>query len=294
VALRVVTSRRRPKPGPPLTLKGAVLGLICLVGWRLLGGPTDTTQNGTKAESEGRIVTVLVPRRDVGAGMRLRTEDFEPVRFDGRAVPLDAVTSAELVRGASALRILPAGLPVSSAYLAYESLSGPNAVVERIPPGMRAITVKVDATASVEGWAGSGSTVDVLLIEKSRSSVVAEKVRVLSAERSVSPLENGAIPNVPSTVTLLVSQEQAAVPLGRITFALRNVADEAPWKSTTYSADRILVPESSDSRRGNAVTGYASVKEGGSVRRFALANGKWLPTSSPPDGFLSASRESQP
>jgi pilus assembly protein CpaB len=280
-------------------VKAVVAGLICIVGWKVFSGQGHKNQLGAKTEGEAKIVTVLVPRRDLGAGARLRAEDFEAVRFDDRAVPLDAVTSTELVRGASPLRMLPAGLPVSSALLAYENLSGPNAVVERIPPGMRAITVKVDATAAVEGWAGSGSIVDVLLIEKNRTSVVAEKVRVLSAERSVSPLESGATPNVPSTVTLLVTQEQAlaintAIPLGRISFALRNAGDDAPWKSTTYSADRILVPDASDARRGNAVTGYASVKQGGAVRRFALANGKWLPTSSPPDGFLSASREETP
>lgn len=68
--------------------------------------------------------------------------------------------------------------------------------------------MRVDATSSVEGWAGSGSLVDVLLIQKDRTTVVAEKVKVLSSERSSSPVEGGASPSVPSTATLLVTQEQ--------------------------------------------------------------------------------------
>ncbi|NDC38825.1 MAG: hypothetical protein EBZ48_12370, partial [Proteobacteria bacterium] len=131
------------------------------------------------------------------------------------------------------------------------------------------------------------------LIENERTTVVAEKVKVLSAERSVAPVEGAAAPNVPNTVTLLVTQEQClaintAIPRGRIAFALRSSRDDATWGSTVFSADGFAGVRAMPERK-SVVTGYVEIKEGKtdqSPRSFALADGKWTKTQAVPEGFL--------
>jgi Flp pilus assembly protein CpaB len=161
---------------------------------------------------------------------------------------------------------------------------------------MRAMTLKVDATAAVEGWAGSGTVVDVLLVEKDRTTVVAEKVRVLSAERSVSPVDSGGTPLVPSTVTLLVSQEQClaintAIPRGRIAFALRSGSDEDVWGDPIFTAERLKGGAVIAEERAS-ISGYALIRGGAGQKAYALANGRWVRAETIPEGFaISSSSE---
>ena len=150
------------------------------------------------------------------------------------------------------------------------------------------MTVRVDATTAVEGWAGSGALIDVLLVTKERTSVVAEKVKILSAERSVSPVEGSGAPNVPSTVTLLVTQEQClaintAIPLGKIAFALRSSADDSQWQETLFTSERLKGPSSAKEDKPG-ISGYLTVH--GQEKRYALTEGKWIKADSVPPGFF--------
>jgi Flp pilus assembly protein CpaB len=163
---------------------------------------------------------------------------------------------------------------------------------------MRAMTVKVDATSAVEGWARGGSIVDVLLVEKNRTTVIAEAVRVISAERSLSPIDenvaSGSPATIPSTVTLLVTQEQClaintAVPLGKIAFALRSAKDDAGWRDTRFSSD-----DFSDVKKpeGKAkVGGVVSFGSGAEKKQYALVDGSWIPADEVPSGFFVDSKK---
>jgi Flp pilus assembly protein CpaB len=157
-----------------------------------------------------------------------------------------------------------------------------------IPAGMRAMTVKVDATTAVEGWAGSGAVVDVLLVTKDQTKVVAERVKILSAERSVSPVEGGAAPNVPNTVTLLVSQEQClaintAIPQGKIAFALRSQRDEQNWGNTFYTSDQLKGNQTARNVAKPAISGFVTIN--GQNKKFAYTDGRWVKTEEAPAGF---------
>ena len=234
------------------------------------------------------MVELPVPAEFVAAGTRLGEIQFKNAAFPRDQVPQGAIRDVSPYLEAVAAAPLPAGLPLFRANLGGRA-RGSNAVIERIPSGMRAITVPVDATSAVEGWAGSGTVVDVLLVEESRTSVVAEQVKVLSAERSVAGVEGEAAPSVPSTVTLLVTQEQAlaintAIPRGRIAFALRSFDDDQRWLDRIYTAERLKGP--SAARRKSNVNGYIAVKGRRSTRAFALADGKWVRSEVLPQGFL--------
>ncbi|HMO01613.1 MAG TPA: Flp pilus assembly protein CpaB [Oligoflexia bacterium] len=231
-------------------------------------------------------ISLPVPVAPIPAGSKLSNVEFKQLAFPRHQVPENAILTLENYLDHFALVSLPAGLPLYKENL-VASRSPINPVVQRIPAGMRAMTIKVDATAAVEGWAGSGAIVDVLLVERDRTTVVAEQVKILSAERSVSPVDGAAAPSVPSTVTLLVTQEQClaintALTLGRIAFALRSTVDELSWKNREFTTDNLKYGSKVKSAR---ISGYLKVKDktGGTERSFALADDKWIKTEVLPE-----------
>lgn len=234
-------------------------------------------------------VDVPVPAEFVPPGTKVRDIRFRTVSYPKHQLPSGALLDVGPMLEAVSTSGLPANLPLFKENLSLTAL-GSNPVVERIPPGMRAMTIKVDATSAVEGWAGSGSIVDVLLVTKDKTSVIAESVKILSAERSVAPVEGQAAPSVPSTVTLLVTQEQClaintAIPLGKIAFALRSTKDEEQWEDTIYTAERFNFGANARAR-ARGISGFVSIKEGQSEKAFALSDGKWVKTEVIPEGFL--------
>lgn len=235
-------------------------------------------------------VTVPVPVEPVPQGVRVRSIRFKKVAYPRHQLPEGALLDVTSVLEGVTTAPLPAHLPL---FRDNVTLTQPgNPVTERIPPGMRAMTLKVDATSAVEGWAGSGTVVDILLIERDRSTVVAERVKILSAERSVSPVEGSGAPLIPNTVTLLVSQEQClaintAIPRGRIAFALRSGRDEETWSDPVYTAERLSSGAILADTRGS-ISGYATVRGEDGETAFALANGRWVRAETVPNGFMVA------
>ncbi len=236
---------------------------------------------------EFNVVEVPVPQKPVPAGMSVRDIPVRYEKFPEHQLPGGAVRDLGKVRELVAMVSLPGGLPIIDANLgSVDETSNP--MVGRIPPGMRAMTVRVDATTAVEGWARSGSVVDVLLVQNDRTRVVAEQVRVLSTERSLSPVEEQGQASIPSTVTLLVTQEQClaintAVPLGKIALVLRSNRDEESWRSTSFSARELSAGEGSATT--SRVQGVAWFGKGTQRKQYALVDGAWIPSQALPAGF---------
>lgn len=237
-------------------------------------------------------IKVPVPSSFVPAGTKLKDVRFKKVSFPKHQVPQKAITDVTPYIEAVTVAALPANLPLFRDNISFTA-GAQNPVIERIPEGMRAMTVRVDATSAVEGWAGTGSVVDVLLVTKSGSSVVAEKVKILSAERSVTPVNSTGSPNIPSTVTLLVSQEQClaintAINIGKIAFALRSTQDGGRWRRTSFTAEKLKGGSVSKEQK-NTITGYVEVKNSAgqnSASSFALSDGDWIKTEIRPRGFF--------
>jgi len=251
------------------------------------GAVVEARETQTQVVAQFDTVAVPVPVDMVPAGAKVSEIKLHMVSFPKHQLPQGALVSLAGYLDAVTTSPLPANIPLFKENLNATALSK-NPVIERIPAGMRAMTIRVDATSAVEGWAGSGAVVDVLLVEKDKTSVIAENVKILSAERTVSPVEGAASPNVPSTVTLLVTQEQClaintAIPLGRIAFALRGGKDSENWSSTTFTAENLKGGATiSDSKRGT-IKGVIAVK---GEKSFALADGKWIKTEVVPEGFF--------
>lgn len=238
---------------------------------------------------EFHVVEVPVPDRPVGAGVMMRDVAVRLEKFPEHQLPRGVVRDIGRIRDAVTLVAIPGGLPILEVNVGSADQAS-NPLVGRIPPGMRAMTVRVDVTAVVEGWARSGSIVDVLLVDKGGTTVVAEQVKILSTERSFSaPVNLDSTGAVPNTVTLLVTQEQClaintAVAVGKISFALRGGTDGDRWRDGDFTASDL---SSRDSKAKQAkVEGVFSVGSGSERRRYALVEGTWLPADTMPSGFF--------
>ena len=116
-----------------------------------------------------------------------------------------------------------------------------------IPPGMRAVSVRVNDVVGVAGFVLPGMRVDVLVtgrppkFDGTITTTVLQNIVVLSAGQTLEPESRGKAINTP-VVTLLVTPEQAetltlAGNEGRIQLVLRNGSDVAtertPGRQTT-------------------------------------------------------------
>lgn len=225
----------------------ALLLTGCIVFIGLTSGGTART-----LEVGQMTLKVPVPLSTIKRGTALSEVEFTMVDWPEDKILSDFVLDKRVLEGLRANSALPKMLPVSKMSVVRNVGEG-NPVVGKIPRGMRAISVKVDRESAVEGWAGSGNFVDVIVIKSSRTKsdgleakVIAENVQILSADRSVREVISGfKAPTLPDTVTLLTSQEAAlriktAQQLGRLTFALRGTSDSLPTVTQTLTKEDFL------------------------------------------------------
>ncbi|WKZ56432.1 MAG: Flp pilus assembly protein CpaB [Bdellovibrionota bacterium] len=182
-------------------------------------------------EEDIRMVDVLVPVQDIDPGQALEPGMFRRESRPQIAVDSRAIKDFEEITGYYARSLIVKGQPLQKDYIT--TVRPVNNVTAKIPPGFRAVTISVDARSSVEGWARPGARVDVVWASKLKGqagvTVIVQNAEVLSAERNT---ENKAQPGmpVPSTVTLLVSAEDAAkiqlaVTTGSLNLTLRGDND---------------------------------------------------------------------
>lgn len=273
-------------------LMGAIIGAALGIALPLIvksGGRGIVAKPDEPIVAAYDMVEIPVPAQPVNAGTRVADIPFRRVSYPRHQVPEGALVDVSLLRDSFAIAPLPANMPLFEPNFALRPI-GTNPVVERIPKGMRAITVRVDATSSVEGWAGSGSLVDVLLIGHDRTSVIAEQVRVLSAERVVMPIDGSSAPHVPSTATLLVTQDQClaintAIPLGKIAFALRSPDDRSMWQRSQFTAELLRNRPSDAHSEREGIKGLLTINDQGGAKTYALSGNRWIATDIVPEGF---------
>jgi len=251
-------------------------------------GKVDKVKENAKQEKHYETVEVPVPVMGVPIGTKIKDIEVKNLKYLKEDLPFGVLTSLNAVQEAYTTVPLPANVPFFRDNISL-SFAYANPVIEQIPQGMRAITLRVDVTSAVEGWASSGSVVDVLLVEKERTSVIAEKVKILSAERVVKQADDTLTPQVPSTVTLLVTQNQAlalttAVPRGKISFALRSKQDEEHWLDKNFTPEKLHGLTKRNEQ--NAVfKGFVSVKTDNGEKIYALTQEGWIQSDVKPRGF---------
>ncbi|NDC38002.1 MAG: Flp pilus assembly protein CpaB, partial [Proteobacteria bacterium] len=153
---------------------------------------------------------VLIPVRDIQPNTVLSPADFIRVSRPASSINGEVVSSYADLRGGFARELIRANQPVARAAISTEQ--APNPVMQSIPPGFRAVSISVNATTGVEGWARAGARVDVEWVGVLRGQKVArrlvENTKILSAERRVDTKADPSLP-VPTSVTLLVPEKDA-------------------------------------------------------------------------------------
>lgn len=155
--------------------------------------------------------TIFVAHADVIAGMRLLPSMFREEPLPEGTSPANFVNDERLLLGYFARHTIPGGTPLRLDMLADQPVVNP--ITAQIPVGYRAVTINTNITSSVEGWAQAGARVDVLYRSQIRNeqgvTVIVENAKVISAERRIAEESNVAGVPVPSTVTLLVTEDES-------------------------------------------------------------------------------------
>lgn len=186
------------------------------------------------------MVNVLVPIQEIEAGKPLDQSMFKIIEKPAMAVTEDSVRSFDEIKGLYPRSILAANQPVVKDL--FTAVRPSNPIAPKIPVGYRAVTINVNATTAVEGWANPGANVDVMWITnitgEATATLLVQNAKVLSAERQVEGQQVGPGAVVPTTVTLLVSEKDAqkislASTSGSLVLHLRGATDTGAASNVT-------------------------------------------------------------
>src|ERR1035438_8920516 len=178
-------------------------------------------------------VDVIVAADDLQVGARVEERDIKVIKIPGADLPPGAPRRRADVLGHGVI------VPISKGeFILPNRLAGENAgsgLPSLIPPGMRAVSVRVNEVVSVAGFVTPGTRVDVLLTGtpgaggEQQTTTVLQNVAVLASGHTLERSSTGEAQNT-AVITLLVSPDDAqrltlASSEGRIQLALRNPLD---------------------------------------------------------------------
>jgi pilus assembly protein CpaB len=176
---------------------------------------------------------VVIASDDLQVGTKLEDKDVRVVHFPSGDLPAGTFRSKTKVVGRGVV------LPIARGeFVLANKLAGENAgsgLPSLIPPGMRAVSVRVNDTTSVSGFVQPGTRVDVLLTgnpqgsNEQQTTTVLENVAVIATGTRLERNSAGEAQSAP-VITLLVSPDDAerltlASSQGHIQLALRNPLD---------------------------------------------------------------------
>ncbi len=178
-------------------------------------------------------VDVIVAADDLQVGARVDEHDIKIIKIPAADLPPGAPRRRSDVLGHGVI------VPISKGeFILPNRLAGENAgagLPSLIPPGMRAVSVRVNEVVSVAGFVTPGTRVDVLLTGtpggsgEQQTTTVLQNVAVLASGHTLERTATGEAQTT-AVITLLVSPDDAqrltlASSEGHIQLALRNPLD---------------------------------------------------------------------
>jgi pilus assembly protein CpaB len=188
------------------------------------------SKNGVSTEAGA---DVIVAANDLQVGARVEERDIRIIRIPASDLPPGAPRKKSDVVGHGVI------IPISKGeFILPNRLAGENAgsgLPSLIPPGMRAVSVRVNEVVSVAGFVTPGTRVDVLLTGTpggggdEETTTVLQNVAVLASGHTLERTSSGEAQNT-AVITLLVTPDDAqrltlASSEGHIQLALRNPLD---------------------------------------------------------------------
>ena len=190
--------------------------------------PTQTTSIPTRP--------VVVAASDLDIGAELKREDIRIIDWPANAVPAGAIGDPKEVIGRGIVLPLIQNEPILPMKLSSKEAG--SGLPPSIPPGLRAVSVRVNEVIGVAGYVLPGTRVDVLATVSPTgqsgdmtSKVILTNVQMLAAGTKIERDTDRNKPMAVSVVTLLVDPEESerltlASTEGKIQLALRNPLDK--------------------------------------------------------------------
>jgi pilus assembly protein CpaB len=208
-------------------------GLALAVGLLVSYAVYNQLRNFAGSSSNSAGVPVVVAANDIDVGAKLAAKDVRVVSLPPTAVPPGAFSNSTKVLNRGAILPIGKGEFILSSKLA--ALNAGAGLPSLIPPGMRAVSVRVNDVVSVAGFVQPGTRVDVMATGTQGSGgqpqtiTVLQNVAVIAVGGSLLERLTSGESNAP-VITLLVSPDDAqrlalASQEGRIQLALRNPLD---------------------------------------------------------------------
>jgi pilus assembly protein CpaB len=214
----------------------AVLAMAVLAGGGLAYGTYNYMQNMPVKTVSVPTQPVVIAAADLQLGAELRAEDLQVVQWPAGQTPEGSFAKPADIVGRGLIVPVVRNEPILPAKLAAKEAGAGLPPV--IPPGMRAVSVRVNEVISVAGYVLPGTRVDVVATQSPTdqrgdmmSKVVLANVQVLTAGTRLEQDQKDGKPVQVTVVTLLVTPEQAerlalASGEGKIQLALRNPLDD--------------------------------------------------------------------
>jgi pilus assembly protein CpaB len=192
-------------------------------------------------------VDVVVATGDLPVGSKIEDKDIKVVRFPSGDLPPHNYSQKSQVIGRGVV------LPIAQGeFVLPVKLAGANAgygMPSLIPPGMRAVSVRVNEVVSVAGFVQPGTRVDVLLTgnpngsNEQQTTTVLENVAVLATGQRLERNAAGEASSAP-VITLLASPDDAqkltlAGNQGHIQLTLRNPVDTKQEELPSVKTDSL-------------------------------------------------------
>lgn len=213
-----------------------VLALALSAGGVLAFGTYSFMQNTPAKAASMQTRPVVVATTDLQVGAELAADDLQTIQWPANAVPEGAFARTSDVIGRGLIMPVVRSEPLLPSKLASKEAG--SGLPPAIPPGMRAVSVRVNEVIGVAGYVLPGTHVDVLATASPTeqrgdmtSKVVLTNVQVLTAGTKLEQAGDKGKPVAVSVVTLLVTPEQSerltlASTEGKIQLALRNPLDQ--------------------------------------------------------------------
>jgi pilus assembly protein CpaB len=253
-----------------------VFVLAITAGGALAFGTYNYTQSAPARTVTLPTQPVVVAAADLDVGAELTRDDVRIIQWPENAMPAGAFHKPEEVVGRGILLPVIQNEPILPMKLSSKDAGG--GLPPAIPPGLRAVSVRVNEVIGVAGYVLPGTRVDVVATVSPNgnamditSKVVLTNVQVLAAGTKIERDTDKNKPMPVNVVTLLVDPEEAerltlASTEGKIQLALRN-----PLDKTTPSTHGI---------RPAALLGFAAPAQRAAVRT-KIASGATPPSSAP-------------
>lgn len=288
-----------------------VAGLTAFMARSLIAGSSAPTASAAAAVQPAPVVDgpeVLVATRALPIGTILDATALKfqpwPKELVGNAYFLKRETDLKSLQGTVVRNAITAGQPITQGALVKPGDRG--FLAAALGPGMRAVTVPVQANAAVAGFVFPGDRIDLMLTQTvpgggdgpplKVSETVLRNLRVLATDQRTDNTvgdDGKSVVRTFSSVTVeatpkLAEQLTVAQTLGSLSLALRSIADNSAELEEAIASGSVSVPDGNDPKAEKAMimkiasspsAGGSTFATGADVSRFQRSTVPGKPAS---------------